>query len=303
LRVAGCAQPGGESTCRTALIGKSHLQNMEDLVPALPPQKLELGVLQSTDFPEARRDATPERLYQQELRSRWDDPAHKLELPYYGFQDVVLCNHHTDECFGDYQRWLQQNHPNVAERIGRVHGERDPAFVAPQAWKTRLSEFQYPTHYIAEQTCDWIGRHKQASADQPFAMVCSFSDPHHPWIPPGKYWDMYRPQDMPVPATATGSHGRQRHAQWLADERASGRANLEGPRMFGVTPREIQEILALTLGMITNIDDRIGMVMQTLRDCSVDVACGNGAWHSSTVAPTAAGPGSNAAGPRFAPRS
>jgi len=212
----------------------------------------------------------PPARYLQEARSRWEDPPHRLELPYYGFQDVVLCNNHADECFGDYLRWLQQNHPQVADRIGREHGERDPAFVAPQAWKTRLNENQYPTHYIAAQTCDWIRQHTQSRADQPFAMVCSFPDPHHPWTPPGKYWDMYRPQDMPLPATATDAHGRQRHGQWLAEERSSGRANLEGPRIFGVTPREIQEILALTFGMITNIDDRIGMVLRALKDCGAD---------------------------------
>lgn len=255
---------------RTALIGKSHLQNMEDKPPALPPRTVEPGIRESSAYPEAVRDATPPARYLQEAASSWRDPAHMLDLPYYGFQDVVLCNNHADECFGDYLRWLQRNHPEVAGLVGREHGERDPAFVAPQAWKTRLNEFQYPTHYIAEQTCDWIRRHAQSDTGQPFALVCSFPDPHHPWTPPGKYWDMYRPQDMPLPATATDAQGRQRHAQWLAEERSSGKANLEGPRIFGVTPREIQEILALTFGMITNIDDRIGMVLRTLKDCGAD---------------------------------
>ena len=29
--------------------------------------------------------------------------------------------------------------------------------------------------------------------------MVSFPDPHHPFTPPGKYWDMYRPEEMPIP--------------------------------------------------------------------------------------------------------
>ena len=29
--------------------------------------------------------------------------------------------------------------------------------------------------------------------------MVSWPDPHHPFNPPGKFWDMYRPEDMAVP--------------------------------------------------------------------------------------------------------
>ena len=34
---------------------------------------------------------------------------------------------------------------------------------------------------------------------QPFFLMVSFPDPHHPFNPPGKYWDMYKPEQFPVP--------------------------------------------------------------------------------------------------------
>ncbi|MFD0668792.1 sulfatase family protein [Ramlibacter sp. MAHUQ-53] len=254
---------------RTALVGKAHFQNMEDVPPALPPAPpSQLRV--SARHPEARRIDLADPAYRQELRSSWDDPAHRLRLPYYGFQDVVLCNHHADECFGDYLRWLAAEHPGVAGRIGRAHGRPDPRFVAPQAWHTRLDEFQYPTHYVAEQAMGWLQRHARDSADQPFAMVCSFPDPHHPWTPPGRYWDMYDPDTIEVPGTAVSPAASARHVEWLRQERASGRARLDSPRMFAANEREIREIIALTYGMITNIDDRIGRVLDTLRDLGLD---------------------------------
>lgn len=248
---------------RTALIGKSHLQTMDKRPSALP-DAAPVTTRTSERYPEVRTTSIREAAYRQELRTSWEDPAHRLQLPYYGFQDVVLCNDHADECFGDYQRWLAAHHPEVADRVGREHGRRDPRFVAPQAWRTVLDEHQYPTNYIAEQTTQWLENHARAHAGQPFALMCSFPDPHHPWTPPGKYWDMYAPDAIELPAAAAMPGPDEPHVAWLKQERASGRAKLDSPRMFASGEREIREIIALTYGMITNIDDRIGQVMQTL---------------------------------------
>lgn len=255
---------------RTALIGKSHLQVMEDKPPVLPATVTPPGTEKSQQYSEARRDLFPDEAFEQELRSRWEDPDHKLTLPYYGFQDVILCNHHADECFGDWLRWIEAEHPELAQQLGREHGEQDPRYQAPQAWKTKLDEFRYPTHFIADQTCQWIARHVAERPDQPFAVMCSFPDPHHPWTPPGRYWDMYKPEDIPVPATMNDGAEPAPHVQWLHDERRQGQAKVDGPRLFAASAREVQEMIALTYGMITNIDDRIGMVMDTLKACGAD---------------------------------
>ena len=250
---------------RTALVGKSHLQNMEDKAALLPVVPLVDGLERAYKFPEARRSGVNAELYQQELRSSWADPSHRLKLPYYGFQDVILCNHHGDECFGDYLRWLEEKSPDLAKRVGREHGTRDPDFVAPQAWRTQLDEFSYPTHFIAEQSSQWITRHVQQSPQQPFVLMCSFPDPHHPFTPPGRYWDMFDPAAMRVPASLHTKAELPPHVRWLADDRQAGQTSLDGPRLFAASEREVREIIALTYGMIANVDDRIGMVLDALR--------------------------------------
>ena len=260
----------GEFGYRTALIGKSHIQNMEDKPALLPPVERPAGIEPSRRYPEARRETAPADAYLQELRTSWNDPAHRMSLPYYGFQEVILCNHHADECFGDWLRWLQAERPELAGRLGREHGARDPRYEAPQAWRTNLDESTYPTNYIAEQTAQWIRRHVEQSPDRPFAVMCSFPDPHHPWTPPGKYWDMYDPTDMQVPASMKSDRETAPHVRWLMEERREGKAKVDGPRLFAASEREVQEMIALTYGMITNIDDRVGLVMDALHASGAD---------------------------------
>ncbi len=254
----------------TALVGKGHIQNMEDLPPLTNPPAGLPGTRQSAAFSESRRDVFDSDPYGQELQAAWLDPQHRITTPYYGFQDVILCNGHGDECFGDWLRWLEREHPELARRRGRAHSKRDPAIGAPQAWQTPLDEFSYPTHYIAEQSRQWLENHAATAPDQPFALMCSFPDPHHPWTPPGRYWDMYRPDDMPLPASMDPEVQQPPHVQWLLDERRQGAARLDSPRLFAASARELQEMTALTYGMITNIDDRIGMVMDTLKATGAD---------------------------------
>jgi arylsulfatase A-like enzyme len=100
--------------------------------------------------------------------------------------------------------------------------------------------------------------------------MVSFPDPHHPFNPPGKYWDMYKPEQFPVPeAFRRNDWTPPPHVAAVIAERAEGKANLHSQFSFTTTPREAQEAAALTAGMITLIDDCIGGVLQTIADAGV----------------------------------
>lgn len=253
----------------TALVGKSHLQNMQDEPPMVKPARhAERVTVEGLETATAdRRDGAA---YEQELYSRWRDPAHRLRLPYYGFEHVELCMEHGDMAFGDYERWLKARLPNADSLRGPAMAGRG-GVAAPQAWRTGLPEALYPSSYIAERSVAYLTEHAAARRDQPFFLMCSFPDPHHPFTPPGRYWDMYDPAQVPVPATcAAPPDSAPAHLRWLHEERASGKANLGTPRVVAVTEREAREAIALTYGMITMIDDRIGEVMRALRDSGLD---------------------------------
>lgn len=238
---------------QTALAGKSHLQNMID-GPAL---------LVGETATEARRLALGR--YDQEIATKWrDDPGHDLDLPYYGFDHVDLVVEHGDAAEGHYSRWLKARHPDPASLRGPANALASGAVTLPQAWRTSLPEGLYPTTYVAQKT---IERLEAFAADrtQPFFLMCSFPDPHHPFTPPGRYWDLYDPTGVELPRSwrvrpeCMPPHVRQLHA-----ERDNGTRIATKTLPFAATERETREALAFTYGMITMIDDAIGRIVDRL---------------------------------------
>src|SRR5690606_34953190 len=107
----------------------------------------------------------------------------------------------ADETFGDWKRWAAGRVPDLDSLCGPHNAAADERIDAPQAWKTRLPEDLYSTNYIASRTEAFLENHATAHPEQPFFLQCSFPDPHHPFTPPGKYWDMYDPGQIEAPAT------------------------------------------------------------------------------------------------------
>ena len=238
---------------RTAAVGKLHLQNMTGR-PALA----------GTKAGEAFRGRANGR-YDQEIANKWrDDPRHDLDYPYYGFETVDLAIQHSDEVEGHYTRWLRERHPDSDKLRGPDNALSNEGSDLPQAWRTRLPEEVYPTSYVAERT---IARLREFSAqpDRPFFLKCSFPDPHHPFTPPGKYWDLYRATDVPLPATWHVEHDSvPPHVRHLFAERDNGTARKDTPALFACTAHEARALTALTYGMIAMIDDAIAGILRAL---------------------------------------
>jgi len=95
--------------------------------------------------------------------------------------------------------------------------------------------------------------------------MVSFPDPHHPFTPPGRYWSMYRPDDMALPPSFDhGNRPLARSVAWALAQREAGNADTKGQSAFAVNARETREAMALSCGMIAMIDDAIGRVLGAL---------------------------------------
>ena len=244
---------------RTALIGKSHLQNITDVPAHWPPERRERL------SPEARLPA-PGR-HGQEVGTAWEaNPDFEMSLPYYGFSDVALSINHADDQFGHYRRWLRSQRADADKLVGPQNAIATPDYELSrcrQAWRTRVPEELYPNTWVAAQTVAAMAA--AAKAGSPFFVQCSFPDPHHPFTPPGKYWDMYSPDDVGLPASFHAPHPAvPPPVQWLRDQRDTGRALKHTPAPFACTEREAREAAALNYGSIAHIDACIGNIVAEL---------------------------------------
>lgn len=260
-----------EAGYQTGLVGKCHLQNMTDMAPEAPrdptPQSKQAPAAHLSD---AIKGRWQEGGYDMELLRKWrDDPAHRVATPYYGFDHVDLATMHGDLVEADYARWLQSQVGDIDLVRGVKNAQPDPRYCAPQAWRTRVPEHLYPSAWVGDRAEDFLA--KAAQDDRPFFLHCSFADPHHPFTPPGKYWDMYDPDEIVLPPSF---HLKVSElfapVAALHQERAEGRGRIHSTVGFAATEREAKEALALTYGMITMIDDVIGRVLAKLQALGLD---------------------------------
>ena len=185
----------------TALVGKSHLQNFIRI--AADPQTA-AGTRRATrcsvrNSPRRASRSPGDGPYDQEHPGRWEPGRDfEMKLPFYGFEHVDLCTTHGDQVGGHYYVWLKARRPD-ADALRDHKNQLPHDYVCPQAFRTPIPEELYPTSYIAEKSCEWLDRYAAGDRDKPFFLMTSFPDPHHPFTPPGKYWSMYRPEDMALP--------------------------------------------------------------------------------------------------------
>lgn len=247
----------------TGLVGKSHLENMTGRPPPIGFEVEEGKVPPPEGLREANRRPLTGPDYENENTLRWADPTHDVRLPFHGFGDARICTGHGDSVGGDYRRWLEMKQRGASALIGEDNAIPDQRRVAPQAWRTAVPEELYPTTYVKELSCDFIERQASADGDSPFFLQVSFPDPHHPFTPPGKYWDMYDPDDMVLPDSF--GKGELAPLRWMREQLAAGTADRGGPiKPFAVTADEAKTIIALTYGMIAMVDDAIGEIVATI---------------------------------------
>src|SRR5262245_22583999 len=138
---------------RTALIGKSHLQNMTGQPTVVPRSPLPAGYAPPpTGFDEAEKDDLTDPAYEQENGREWaQNPKRSFRRPYYGFDHVELCSGHAVDVHGTYTGWLRERKADADALRGREHALPSD-YLLPQAWRTNLPEELYPTSYVIERT-------------------------------------------------------------------------------------------------------------------------------------------------------
>ncbi|MCY3879154.1 MAG: sulfatase-like hydrolase/transferase [Rhodobacteraceae bacterium] len=246
----------------TALIGKSHLQNVTDWPVQFDPVEYRGDfTAPPPDLASAIRSDLDSEAYRYEQNLFWSQENPEVPTPYYGFDHFDAVLRHGANCGGDYELWLRQHAPEMLDLRGNNPESQLPHdYICPQAIRTRLPERYYSTSYIAGQASAWI--RSRRGNPKPFFLMVSFPDPHHPFTPPGKYWDMYSPGEMPIPKAYEVDDWEPPEYIRIA-ERARQHDRSLGRKTgytVAVSRQEAVEARALTCGMISFIDDAVGCV-------------------------------------------
>lgn len=263
LRYNGCTLPLRANTFvdvlasagyRTASIGKSHIQPMTDEEPYFKnPNK-------AGPIEEAWKSETGN--YSHEEPGRYlKDGRYEFPVPYYGYQHVDMVTSHGDQCGGHYRQWFRENVPNWKELQNRDN-ELPHNYSCPQAYRTPIPAEYYPTSYIKNQTINYLK--DNLTNEKPFYLFVSFPDPHHPFNPPGKYWDMYSPEEFEVNLPYSKHKNPTPPMQWMHQNWKGNAGQFSPQTAMMLDDEKIKQAMALTGGMISMVDDAIGEIMNVL---------------------------------------
>lgn len=255
---------------RTALVGKSHLQTMVGKPSLLERKPRNLAHLQPSEgLDDAQLEGYYDERVMQERPQFWENADARMSLPFYGFDHVDLVTYHGDLAGGDYLHWLKDKGIDI-ESLRGPENALPHDYRCPQAWRTAVPEEAYSTRYIVDKSLAYLDSVAAAEDDSPFFLKLSFPDPHHPFTPPGKYWDLYRPEDMELPASFHPGEGYNPPPTVRYCHEHQADANRNGMMAFAVDEQEAREAMALSCGMIAMVDDAIGEVVSRLKEHGLD---------------------------------
>ncbi len=121
-------------------------------------------------------------------------------------------------------------------------------------YKVMGDESTYTTDWLTDKTIDFLRQERT----HPFCYMLSFPDPHDPFDVRPPYDMMYRPEDMPIPA----SFSEEDLPDWAAQARENERYAL------GRSDREdvLRQHKAKYLGEVKLIDECVGRLLNTLEE-------------------------------------
>lgn len=240
---------------RTAAIGKSHLQPFTDSEP-FARDTFEAGPIEEAWKPDGRS-------YDFEEPARYcSDRRFAVPTPYYGFDHVDMVTGHGDRAGGHYSQWFRETFPNWRELTDPAN-ELAHNYTCPQAFRTPIPEEAYPTSYIRDSAVSHLSTN--AGSEAPLFTFVSFPDPHHPFNPPGRYWDMYSPEEFDLRIRYEDHENPPPPLLHARAEFEAGRLPKVRQMSFMAGDAHIREAMALTAGMITMIDDAVGAIIDALK--------------------------------------
>ena len=244
-----------------ALFGKAHLQTFTEIPAPIGRNPAGFGRLANAV------DIGADEHYVSESIAGWKARGPEVvRRPYYGFHQADLVTFHGDMTGGAHEHWLRSQLPDLDAVRGPAN-QYEHDFSCPQAVRTRLPEDLYSTSYVKMRALEYL--RDPARGERPFFSFVSFPDPHHPFSPPGRYWDLYRPEDMVLPPNIGVHSDPPPSLEWIHRQDVVTGPESMMPQTFvtgamSLNERQLREAMALTCGMTAMIDDAVGEILDAL---------------------------------------
>lgn len=239
---------------RTGLFGKSHLQHGMSRMAAVG------NAAEPAVF-----DQRPDGWDRLEDHERYLDGEPDWPDDFYGFDTAELSIEHGARVAGHHYRWAIERGarpedlavPQTADNPKRRGGD-----VWWQVYEPPYGEEFHSSSFVADRTVSFI---EQAAAEEsPWLAWASFPDPHHPFTPPGQWYDRHDPADMELPATfddpLDGAPDYLRRVQSFSVHQMRRWVALTG----ATSPEVTRAAMAANYGTIEMIDDRVGTILDTV---------------------------------------
>ncbi len=239
---------------RTALIGKSHLQHGMSR-NSMTPAKGEPAV----------RDSHPsgwDRLEDEEMyldgNPDWPDD-------FYGFDTTELSINHGASVTGHHYQWAMERgakHEDLVVPQTADNPKRRGGDVWWQVYDPPYGPEFHSSSFVADRTINFI--EEATAGGTPWLAWASFPDPHHPFTPPGEWFDRHNPDDMQLPATfddpMEGAPAFLKRVQGFTVFDMNWWVALTG----ATSPEVTRAAMAANYGTIEMIDDRVGQIVAAI---------------------------------------
>ena len=208
--------------------------------------------------------------------------------PYFGLEEIKLVSGHGILCgHPDYLNWVaskikldenlllklnvdpEDSDRDILRKFAKLMNPiKEKSSLKLQVWNHDIPEELYSTTFVKEHVIEFFEKFASGNyAKDNFFIFCSFPDPHHPFSPPGKYFNMFNPEDVILPNSFKDTH---EHSSPVNRKHYEGILSTEGttkdlfPIAKNLTELDAKKVIAASYGMEKMIDDAIGEILVNL---------------------------------------
>lgn len=183
----------------------------------------------------------------------WSVPSWQSRKPRYGPEGEAAVRKYREE--------MQAAGKAIPAKGQGMAFYAGPAFEAPDVPDEALSDGDIGREGVAAL------RELAKRPEQPFFLAVGFHNPHVPWVAPRRYWDLYNPQDIPLPDNQYPPKDAPNFAARTGED-FYWYGNV--PKDRKITPEFGRQCLHGYLAAVSFIDAQVGRLLDTLAETGLE---------------------------------